>query len=389
MKSFLLCCLCFVVFQSSSVAQWQKVNTTFKNKIWALVASGNNLIVAADSGVYHSTDGGGTWVQKNKGLATVVQHYYTLQQHGGALYVGSGTSGAYKSTDMGESWQKTDKSSGYVGSIISAENTILMGGNSALIGFIIVSGDNGVTWKNTGFLPEVRCLTWFNTTFIAGTMEGQLLLSTDGGNTWNRKLGFYNTLHVFTRQGNRIIGGGNGGKIIVSEDGFTTSQEYSFPTSSSFIRSMDATPNLVVAGSSSDGIFISKDGGKTWTAANTGLGNLSINMVKILGNKVYVATGDGLYTASVESFGAATTVEEDNASKDEIQLTPNPSHNTVDIHAQCSQGLGYVQLYSMLGEQVLNLKDIESNTCRIDISSLASGSYLLRTNCGTRLLVKQ
>jgi choice-of-anchor B domain-containing protein len=73
----------------------------------------------------------------------------------------------------------------------------------------------------------------------------------------------------------------------------------------------------------------------------------------------------------------------------EFNIYPNPSEKNVTISAQ-DQTINSVQIYSLLGQQVMDLSFSEKNSQNIDISSLDSGIYLMKINNSTtkRLIVK-
>ena len=53
--------------------------------------------------------------------------------------------------------------------------------------------------------------------------------------------------------------------------------------------------NTLFVGTQNEGIFISRDKGKTWAAYNTGLGNLTIRRFAAIDHRLYAGTNAGLY----------------------------------------------------------------------------------------------
>jgi ligand-binding sensor domain-containing protein len=52
----------------------------------------------------------------------------------------------------------------------------------------------------------------------------------------------------------------------------------------------------LMVGTGGDGIFVSKDNGKTWSSNSRGLGNLTIRRITSIGNAIFIGTNGGLYS---------------------------------------------------------------------------------------------
>lgn len=122
------------------------------------------------------------------------------------------------------------------------------------------STDGGVTWNAIGAsipVSYVSCLTIdpFNgSTFYAGTSNG-VFKSTDAGANWTA----VNSGLPDSNLPNRPIS-----KIAVT-----------------ILVINPSNANILYAGTSTGGVFISNDGGASWTEANVGLTNLNITALII------------------------------------------------------------------------------------------------------------
>ncbi len=132
-------------------------------------------------GVFKSTDGGQTWIEKSSSNCSSL--YFTNINNGWAV-------GAYgtilKSTDKGETWvTKTSGTTTYLNSVKFYNlNLGMCVGN---MGIVLLSTDAGESWvsKNSGNANDLMSITFTNSTsaWIAG-INGTILQTTDLGNNW-------------------------------------------------------------------------------------------------------------------------------------------------------------------------------------------------------------
>jgi photosystem II stability/assembly factor-like uncharacterized protein len=161
-------------------------------------------------GVYKSTDGGMTWVQKNDGLEswmglqTGIEHALDIRDilisrtQPGVVYVATwGAEGIYRSNDDGENWepQLVDEpdpaligKSVYVRALAETETDIFAGTEG---GVFRLSDPDDIFWQPTGLKGEqVRALLsdpHYPQTLYAATLEHGIYKSVDNGETWEPK----------------------------------------------------------------------------------------------------------------------------------------------------------------------------------------------------------
>ncbi len=145
------------------------------------------VLAATDDGVYHSPNGGRAW--QRAGLAgQVIQ---ALSAGPAALYAGSEAGEIARSSDGAASWEMLalPSATGPINCLWSdGQNPLLLAGTAD--GAILYSANGGDNWQRvwTG-ATAISALAADATTLYAGCADGGLLLSHDWGQTWERDLG--------------------------------------------------------------------------------------------------------------------------------------------------------------------------------------------------------
>ena len=156
-------------------------------------------------------------------------------------------------------------------------STIYAGTNE---GGVFKSLDGGQSWTAANIDPH------HPGTIYAGAREGGVFRSADGGTTWEATsrssigLLFIYDLVMDSQEPATLYAGSGGGGVYKSEDGGMTWSEANSGlsnTSVSCLAIQPNTPGTLFAGTYGGGVFRTTDGGNDWTEVNTGLSNLTIN----------------------------------------------------------------------------------------------------------------
>ena len=209
--------------------------------------------------IYESSDAGMNWYQRLsppdgnnqafQGEPVSVGSIFFLPDDPSTVFAGTASSlrllehegpfsggGLYISHDGGTSWERSAGfPNGYAVYDIggtSADGIYAAAGNG-----LYLSRDEGENWTTAGGIPgesamrTVALSPWESHTVIAGSEDGRIFRSTDGGGTWDEK--------VYRGAGEKKI---------------------------HRIRFSPVIRSLVCAADASDGVFVSVDDGKSWTS---------------------------------------------------------------------------------------------------------------------------
>jgi photosystem II stability/assembly factor-like uncharacterized protein len=173
-------------------ATWTGVTPTFPSAFAVAPSDSATLYAALASGMSKTTDGGRTWVTVGSGIASEYYDFYygfsatsiTIDPSNASnVYLGR-NSGLYKTTDGGSNWQKTaDLSAVRTMAIDPADSSIVYA--ARYVNGVLKSDDGGVTWNRAGLIDKVVVtLAISGTDLYAGTGEGHIYKSSDGGEHW-------------------------------------------------------------------------------------------------------------------------------------------------------------------------------------------------------------
>jgi len=307
------------------------------------------LAACEPGGLYHSTDGGGTWQAAGAGLEqlvplSVVVHpadpnvawagtmaggyrtsdggqnwdpmldlpqrpIYTLAvaSDGHSLYAGGEASGIWRSNDDGHTWLAGVLADGQVSVLslaITADGTVYAG--TAGQG-LWVSNDGGVGWQGTGWdldSANVPILTTASDGRFYALADGHLYLSLDGGDSWET-VGPPDFEGLSFAAGPDPSGwlymGGKGRGLRVSPDGgrswLVWGDEWRHADITCLVAG-PSNPGVVYLGTRNNGLYQTTDGGKSWTLASRAVGQplvAALAQDPVDPGTFYAGTLDGVY----------------------------------------------------------------------------------------------
>ena len=271
--------------------------------------------------VIKSTDGGRSWRRIGRFGARPL-HLTVDPRDGKRLFLSNldqkGTGQAYRSTDGGRSWRiaLSDVRPGYI--TIDPVRGIVYRANwwneNENKGYR--SSDGGETWQafGSGYVahpyqlvpdPQNPSRLW-----LLGECEDRLAVSEDGGQTFERVSTFPSEVCrpflLLAADGKRMYVIVEDGNAFRSDDGGESwRQQWLLDhTKTRYVyvaAELDPTnPDIVYAGSSSNGVLKTSDGGDNWEFANAGLTNLTINDLAIDPHNpqtLCAATDDGVFVS--------------------------------------------------------------------------------------------
>jgi photosystem II stability/assembly factor-like uncharacterized protein len=298
------------------------VNSLYVAPGWA---TGERLVAATDQGLLLSSDGGQQWEEAQDGA----EYPYVVVRCGDDFLAGAYGDGIYRST-TGVSWQPSNHGlAAHVPPLscfsdaFEEDRTVLLG---SMEGFLVRSEDAGQTWRVLQEEEEFAFSTLNgtgpgNSMTLLAAAEAGLLCSHDSGETWASILNVGEDLISAVAlssadvQDPTIAVGTSGGRVLLSRDG-GTSWEQASPLDESVIAlavsagQENPVPCVVTARQTANGNWqLALRGKDVWT----GQADEPVSQLYVFdGNKILCALGsqvlyveDGQLVSSVELEGDA------------------------------------------------------------------------------------
>jgi hypothetical protein len=243
-------------------AQWLQTSGPSGGNIRSLALLGTKLFAGTISaGVYLSTDRGASWTSVNSGMGG--PHTASLLIIGTTLYAET-EAGNYRWVDSAGTWdpaEPTFTSQGF-------RCQIVMGGDlfaGTLLG-VSRSTDRGITWTDADplrLLGVTHELAVIDTLLFAAAEHG-IFRSSDRGVTWS-PTGLSGSASGFCAAGTELFAGSLTGEVLRSSDYGNSWTVAAAGLTGASVSLIASSGPLVFVGTSGAGSALSTDNGSTWT----------------------------------------------------------------------------------------------------------------------------
>ena len=294
--------------------------------VFELTRSGTGVLAATSHGVF-SSGNGRAWIDSSTGITNLTLTQLAASPVDADVLYAATDQGVFRSLDAGISWSHCSESKQTLSILVVQDGTTVLAGTSD--GSVLRSVDGGDHWIAVSRgIPGVRVSTLASrptgsTMVYAGT-DGGFAVSHDAGLTWEpRNIGLVAKASAGTPTPRIEIAAllpdpATPGTVICSLLGqgfYTTGNDGNRWT---LLQSSIGTPwidSLAVdeqtgrfyAGTDTEGVYVSQDGGTKWSRASSGLSTIlspsgAINVIAV--------AGDGTLYAGTQARGAAISRDE-------------------------------------------------------------------------------
>jgi hypothetical protein len=276
---------------------WKSTGTMMDTVGIRSLAVYGTVLYAAGAGAYRSIDSGVTWTPIGLTNTNGVLSLTTL---GSNLFAGTQSEGIFLSTDSGKTWNGTngDLPSPTTGALCAKGSNLFSGTGAG----VFLSSDTGDTWNPAGMSNYyIWTLAMNDTNLFAGTEDWGAFLSTNNGISWTSvDSGLPSSFSVgaFATSGSTLyIGTGDGFSLTMNQgDSWsTTGLQQVQPGTLAVIDSN------IFAGTGDNGVFLSTDGGESWSPIDSGLSDINVLDLMADGGNLFAGTQNGVFLSTSRS----------------------------------------------------------------------------------------
>lgn len=298
----------FILSNASTVTtniNYRTIQTGFPagTNLRAIGNNGDNWFLTTNKGVFTSTTGA-TWTAANNGLATtdvtVVLGFRTT------VLLGTRKEGIYTTPSSTLNWVSRNTNFNNLETYAmeaSGERIVVAATEKG----VFVSRDLAANYvrANKGLTDSLNVtnLKFFGHNLYASTSSAGIFVSSDTGRNWtalNAGLLDLNIRKIYTSNSNIYILDDNYG--VFQLNGSTWASIRAGLPNNVVLTSMAFYGSKMLLGTLGQGVFSREVASGTWTAVNTGLGNLQVTSVATNGSKLFAGTdGAGVFVANLDA----------------------------------------------------------------------------------------
>lgn len=377
MRTSLIILILFIGLKLNAQSNWTSVGPIGGDNYYSICTTPDSTYYVAafyPGKILKSTNGGSTWTTIYTNSNALLKSIYFINNQVGFACGASSTTGALilKTTNGGTSWSPISLpntwgvNNGSINDIVFYNN--FNGFAVGHQGIYLKTTNVGTSWQDQGF-PNNSHL-WDIGHYNQDTIY---YASADGlyRNLPNNSSRLMTSSFSAVDRGNNDIFAINNSHIYGLHGGGTSpSQLASNPLSSNSIQSLLAiSDSLLFIGGSNRNIYISQDGGNTFTTDITPINNYNIIDLKYLNGIVWAVGSSGQILKRQTLVG----VEERKKIANTISLYPNPVKNKLYLESKTTPK--EIQIFQSNG-QLINAYKVNGNT--IEVENLNRGIYFIK-----------
>jgi uncharacterized protein (TIGR03437 family) len=267
----------------------------------AMAVSGSGVLAATNfSGIYRSSDDGQNWSRVENNLPQLTS-ITSFAVSGATVFAATFGDGVYRSTDGGQSWSPVSANQGsfFVNSLLVFGDSLLAGAEGGL--FVLPANGQIGDLPSPVLETSIKALATNGATIYAGSGEGGVFRSTDGGKSWAAANNGFTNVNVgaFASTTSETFVATQVGVFAANNQALQSQQSGAWRTlnrgfsDSNFILSLAVVGTDLFAGAQ-DGLYRldlqANEQNRVWAPANAGLPGLSaIRAIAGVDGAIYVS----------------------------------------------------------------------------------------------------
>jgi photosystem II stability/assembly factor-like uncharacterized protein len=278
--------------------KWTQTNGPCSGLVQSLLVNGGTVFAGGLS-LFSTSDRGRNW-ESTFSAAFPFKTVNALTARGSTILAAG--QGIYRSDDNGRTWAESGEGKVYccLTSVDCEGDIIAM--TSYYTGPVWLSTDDGVSWTQTGDqIPDTSLagIMVLGSDLLVATASKGFFRSADSGKTWIASNQGLSDLHVrtFISSGDVIYCATEAG-IFVS---YNLGLDWALLGGSFFqnktVQCISALDDLILAGTA-DGLYMSADGGTSWSQSFKGLSNPDIRSVAVSQEMILAGGESGVFLSS-------------------------------------------------------------------------------------------
>lgn len=434
-----------IFYTEDDGSNWSVINNPLTNKFAnSTLFLGDDIYMSADDGLFRSMDSGkaffrvnndNVWTDSNSGLTN--HQIVSLATNSDYLFAGTESQGIFVSANSGDSWEVANVglealNSDNITNILPLGDRVILstkgplyesvnngrswvqvfdpginkgisasGFNQGLLAFgvngdgIYTSSDSLKSWglastQGINTNTDYRYIEVEGDSIFVGTVEGEVFLSPDKGQSWQEitKEENFSTINSLNFQDGVLHVASWKGLFSLSKENIW-SKDFGSPDDVPVHDIQFYNDSLFLA--TSDGFFYKLNGTNKWNKQNDGLGDEILTKVLVYNKFIFTGTfGASVWKMPISDLDIQeiTNLIVENDPSNQLAIYPNPAKGQVSIGLN-SGHLGEITISilsldgSALFRKTAHKNKMEMNEI-VDLNHFHNGIYLLRVNYSNR-----